>query len=173
MTPRQVNQILRSASRESRTSSSWTARPSVEPTRHLIDVEVGRRWTWCALDAVGIVGALGAGVIYSQTTSEEGRASHYGRTVRTIKSGRLHRRRLRDDLLCGRVVSDGQLLLQYRSCRRLDGSSRGAGQSDDRVFHSPTNGRRMAHGPRLSNSLTVSAVREDATAPMGARESIW
>lgn len=40
---------------------------SVDPTRHRIDVEVGRRWTWCAIDAVGIVGAIGNGVIQSET----------------------------------------------------------------------------------------------------------
>lgn len=34
---------------------------SVAPTRHQIDVEGRRRWTWCALDAVGILGALGRG----------------------------------------------------------------------------------------------------------------
>ncbi len=41
---------------------------SVEPTRHRIELELGRRWTWCALDAVGIVGAIGDGVIHSETT---------------------------------------------------------------------------------------------------------
>lgn len=39
---------------------------SVEPTHHRIDLALGRRWTWCALDAVGIVGALGDGVIHSE-----------------------------------------------------------------------------------------------------------
>lgn len=38
---------------------------SVEPTRHRIELTAGRRWTWCALDAVGIVGAIGEGVIHS------------------------------------------------------------------------------------------------------------
>lgn len=40
---------------------------SVEPTRHRVDVAAGRRWTWCALDAVGIVGAIGDGFIRSET----------------------------------------------------------------------------------------------------------
>lgn len=39
---------------------------SVEPTRHRIELTVGRRWTWCALDAIGIVGAIGDGVIHSE-----------------------------------------------------------------------------------------------------------
>lgn len=38
---------------------------SVRPTRHVIDLPQGRRWTWCALDAVGIVAAVGSGDIYS------------------------------------------------------------------------------------------------------------
>lgn len=40
---------------------------SVTPTRHTIIVAQGERWTWCALDAIGIVGALGSGTITSQT----------------------------------------------------------------------------------------------------------
>lgn len=39
---------------------------TVAPTRHRIEVAAGRRWTWCALDAVGIVGAVGDGVIHSE-----------------------------------------------------------------------------------------------------------
>lgn len=39
---------------------------SVEPTRHRIELAIGRRWTWCALDAIGIVGAIGDGVIQSE-----------------------------------------------------------------------------------------------------------
>jgi hypothetical protein len=38
---------------------------SIEPTRHTLDLPPGKRWTWCALDAVGIVGALGSGTITS------------------------------------------------------------------------------------------------------------
>lgn len=44
---------------------------SVEPTRHSIVLPQGERWTWCALDAIGIVGALGSGAITSRT--QEGR----------------------------------------------------------------------------------------------------
>ena len=33
---------------------------TVTPTRHEITIGVDKRWTWCALDAVGILGALGA-----------------------------------------------------------------------------------------------------------------
>lgn len=40
---------------------------SVTPTRHTIRLSQGERWTWCALDAIGIVGALGSGTITSQT----------------------------------------------------------------------------------------------------------
>jgi len=39
---------------------------SVEATQHRIDSAVGRRWTWCALDAIGIVGAIGEGIIHSE-----------------------------------------------------------------------------------------------------------
>jgi hypothetical protein len=38
---------------------------SVEATRHRIELAGGARWTWCALDAIGIVGAIGDGVIHS------------------------------------------------------------------------------------------------------------
>lgn len=39
---------------------------TVEPTRHRLDIDGKTRWTWCALDAVGILGALGAtGSIHS------------------------------------------------------------------------------------------------------------
>lgn len=40
---------------------------SVEFIPHRIHLAIGRRWTWCALDAVGIVGAVGEGVIRSET----------------------------------------------------------------------------------------------------------
>ncbi len=33
---------------------------TVEPSRHQLDIDGTIRWTWCALDAVGILGALGA-----------------------------------------------------------------------------------------------------------------
>ena len=39
---------------------------TVVPTRHEITIGDEKRWTWCALDAVGILGALGAtGTIHS------------------------------------------------------------------------------------------------------------
>lgn len=38
---------------------------TVQPTRHVIDLPQGRRWTWCSLDAVGIVAAVGSGEIDS------------------------------------------------------------------------------------------------------------
>ncbi|MFQ5947566.1 MAG: organomercurial lyase [Acidimicrobiia bacterium] len=34
---------------------------SVEPTSHQIEVDGTTRWAWCAVDAVGILGALGRG----------------------------------------------------------------------------------------------------------------
>lgn len=34
---------------------------SVEPTRHELEVDGKRRWTWCAYDALGILAALGRG----------------------------------------------------------------------------------------------------------------
>lgn len=52
---------------------------SVEPSRHRIELDLGRRWTWCALDAVGIVGAIGDGVIYSEMAD--------GRVQLDVKSG--------------------------------------------------------------------------------------
>ncbi|MFQ5967926.1 MAG: organomercurial lyase [Acidimicrobiia bacterium] len=39
---------------------------SIEPTRHRIHIEGATRWAWCALDAVGILGALGGdGTVHS------------------------------------------------------------------------------------------------------------
>lgn len=38
---------------------------TLQPTRHVIHLPQGRRWTWCALDAVGIVAAVGLGRIAS------------------------------------------------------------------------------------------------------------
>lgn len=38
---------------------------TVRPTRHLIHLPQGRRWTWCAFDAVGIIAAVGSGNIAS------------------------------------------------------------------------------------------------------------
>lgn len=40
---------------------------SVTPTKHSIVLPQGDRWTWCALDAIGIVGAVGSGSITSRT----------------------------------------------------------------------------------------------------------
>lgn len=37
---------------------------SIEPTQHTIVIDETTRWTWCALDAVGILGALGRGGHY-------------------------------------------------------------------------------------------------------------
>src|SRR5919108_396666 len=33
---------------------------SIQPTRHELVIDGKQRWTWCAWDAVGILGALGA-----------------------------------------------------------------------------------------------------------------
>ncbi len=33
---------------------------TITPGRHEISVAGTKRWTWCALDAIGILGALGA-----------------------------------------------------------------------------------------------------------------
>lgn len=44
---------------------------SVKATRHSIALPQGQRWTWCALDAVGIVGATGSGTIISRTPRGE------------------------------------------------------------------------------------------------------
>ena len=47
---------------------------TIEPTRHRLEIDGTRRWTWCALDAVGILGALQAdGTVYSAApgTGEE------------------------------------------------------------------------------------------------------
>ncbi len=43
---------------------------TVEPGRHRIDIDGSIRWTWCALDAVGILGAMGvSGTVYSTDPS--------------------------------------------------------------------------------------------------------
>lgn len=38
---------------------------SIEPTRHRIDLGGTIRWTWCALDAIGILNALGRPATYT------------------------------------------------------------------------------------------------------------
>jgi len=54
---------------------------STEPTRHRIELKVGTRWTWCALDAVGIVGAVGEGLIVSKTNA--------GRLMLEVRDGKV------------------------------------------------------------------------------------
>jgi len=47
---------------------------TIEPTRHRLDVNGKERWTWCALDAMGILGALRSdGTVFSDdpSTGEE------------------------------------------------------------------------------------------------------
>jgi hypothetical protein len=45
---------------------------SVQPTRHELLVGRRQRWTWCAYDAVGILGALGAsGRVRSQSPDDD------------------------------------------------------------------------------------------------------
>ncbi len=55
---------------------------SVTPTRHTIHLSQGDRWTWCALDAIGIVGALGSGTITSKT--------HEGDVTLSLDNGVFH-----------------------------------------------------------------------------------
>jgi hypothetical protein len=38
---------------------------SIEPTRHRLDIGDTTRWTWCALDAIGILGAVGRDATYT------------------------------------------------------------------------------------------------------------
>lgn len=38
---------------------------SIEPTRHRLDIGDTTRWTWCALDAIGILGALRRDATYT------------------------------------------------------------------------------------------------------------
>jgi len=47
---------------------------TVEPGRHRIDIDGIVRWTWCALDAVGILGALEASGTVSSTDPRTGEA---------------------------------------------------------------------------------------------------
>lgn len=43
---------------------------TIRPTRHRLDIAGEERWTWCALDALGIFGALAAnGTVYSTDPS--------------------------------------------------------------------------------------------------------
>ncbi len=46
---------------------------SIEPTRHRLRIGPTIRWTWCALDAVGILGALAADGSVSSTDPHTGR----------------------------------------------------------------------------------------------------
>lgn len=40
---------------------------TIEPTRHKVEINGTTRWTWCALDAIGILGALEAdGIVHSK-----------------------------------------------------------------------------------------------------------
>lgn len=45
---------------------------SIEPTRHRIDLDGTIRWTWCALDAIGILGALGRPATYTTEVPDTG-----------------------------------------------------------------------------------------------------
>lgn len=45
---------------------------SVTPGRHELQIEDQVRWTWCALDAVGIMGALGASGVIRSTDPHTG-----------------------------------------------------------------------------------------------------
>lgn len=49
---------------------------SVARTSHAIQIPQGDRWTWCALDAIGIVGAVGTGRIVSTTASSVFELAH-------------------------------------------------------------------------------------------------
>ena len=40
---------------------------SIDPTQHEIHIDGTIRWTWCALDAVGIIGSLGRGGTFTTT----------------------------------------------------------------------------------------------------------
>jgi hypothetical protein len=45
---------------------------TIEPTRHEVTVDGATRWTWCALDAVGILGALEADGTIRSTNPQNG-----------------------------------------------------------------------------------------------------
>ncbi len=47
---------------------------TITPTQHKIEITGTIRWTWCALDAVGIIGALGRGGRF--TTAVPGSGEH-------------------------------------------------------------------------------------------------
>lgn len=47
---------------------------TVEPSRHELDIAGEKRWTWCALDAVGILGALEATGSVRSTDPKTGEA---------------------------------------------------------------------------------------------------
>ena len=49
---------------------------TVTPTRHEITIGDEKRWTWCALDAVGILGALGATGTINSTDAQTGADVH-------------------------------------------------------------------------------------------------
>lgn len=51
---------------------------TVRPTKHALSLGRGLRWTWCSLDAIGIVGALGAGTITSATNRGDIHISYRG-----------------------------------------------------------------------------------------------
>jgi len=43
---------------------------TIEPTHHEITIGDTTRWTWCALDAVGIIGAIGRGGRFATTVPD-------------------------------------------------------------------------------------------------------
>lgn len=66
VTPARVTEIFDSARSRGRVEFDGQGRLiglaglSLTPSRHQLTIDDNTRWTWCALDAVGILGALGA-----------------------------------------------------------------------------------------------------------------
>lgn len=75
-----VEEILRSPAMQGRVELDERGRLlgiaglTITPTRHALDIDGTTRWTWCALDAVGILGALEATGTIRSTDPQSGAA---------------------------------------------------------------------------------------------------
>lgn len=68
-----LSEVLRSAQDRGRVELDAQGRLlglaglTITPTRHRLDIDGKQRWTWCALDAIGILGALATNGAVSST----------------------------------------------------------------------------------------------------------
>jgi len=78
---------------------------TIVPTQHKIDIGDTTRWTWCALDAVGIIGAMGRGGAFTTTVPGTGQRAtvNFNEGGETDSSAVVF---IADGFADGRVVDD-------------------------------------------------------------------